>query len=371
MIHFNTIVKYVKKSSKKLFVIFVFMAFSSSAMSQGDVSTLELYPNGTLCPKTPFDILYPMPPEIYGYTLDYGAWTYMLPEAAYFISADVFGWDVGVPLRLHYIVEYIGGMTQNPDEDLPIRFYLLIDEEFIPLEGKGQLYRDVVLPFRQQEILTFELPGLETGVHDVILLGIGNYERLPDKYGDIASMEPFDYRMTLVVGNPAIPIEDQRKYTLLPGGLAGKEDHTIREEQGIRAPLMLSLNDASWLWNQPEPTLQLTPNETFTFNIQAGPTAHYTDWSFTEKSYPEKRRFAIIMLEDYMPVQLGADTLAFYGEMSLDSVFVQFPVTRSAPPAGRRDIIVLRIDEPGTLLCHMVDPVQRGLETRRVAVEVK
>lgn len=86
-----------------------------------------------------------------------------------------------------------------------IRYLLLLNEQqitgFVPeIETP---YLDVVLDPDSIQTFNLTLPLLEEGIHDVILVGIQDFNEPPESTGRISV---FNFRLTLVVGN-ALPAE--------------------------------------------------------------------------------------------------------------------------------------------------------------------
>jgi hypothetical protein len=333
--------------------------------------TVELYPFSTLCPATPFVNVLPLLPRDFDYPADNGAGAYVIPDLATFIGKNTYGYPTETPLSLAYTAEYVGGWTAIEDDDLPVRFYLMVDEQFVPIGQNNELYFDATMPTRETQTFTFTVPPLSEGMHTILIIAVGDYMDLPDVNGDRVNIEFLSRRLTIIAGNPPLPVSDPRAYTLLPEGVTTDAERQRRQQGLFRSELVPATTEAGKFWNDPERSLPLQPNQTYTFFAQMGSSFYYPDYfsqSFRDDAF---RRFAIFLLEDFQPVSIGDSTLAFYGEMDMDDVVTQIPLSRTAPATGRRDLILLRVDEPGLPTCQLITGGgAAGLSARRVVVEV-
>lgn len=362
-------------------ITLVITVFFSTSSAQESTTSIEPYPHAFRCPAISMEALYLVDDPNVQYSLTSGTTRALVPEVATFISREVFGYDPGYPLRVNYVVDYFGGV-RGEGESIPVRFYVLVNEEFQPVGDDGSLYRDMEMPYQARSIFQFDLPPFEEGLHDIVILGLPDIAAMPTTYHDRDRIELFSYRFTLVVGNPPLEPEDLRPYVVMSPLPPTPEDQDAVDAGRKRLELLLSLSDAPVLWSWPDETLKTAPNESFTFNAQIGPTRYFThydmftDYESSHNAYggdipfdTDTRRFALVALQNYEPVQLGQDTTAFYGETAADAWFVQHPITLTAPESGRQDIVVVRIDNPGVPICQKWASTPDGVYARRAVVE--
>lgn len=343
--------------------------FLCGQITSAQSSNIELYPYSTLCPATPFIMILP-PPADFEFPLDSGASRFVVPDTATFIGQDTYGFPADTAFTLYYTATYYGGWTGESGSELPVRFYLIVDDIFVPIGENSELYLDTFLPEDQRHDISFAVPPLSEGIHTIIILAIGAYERIPDLRGDRDAIEYLSKRITIVAGHPDLNIDDPRTYTLLPEGITSDKERQAREQGTYRSELVPATSEEGRFWNDPEPTLRLSPNQEYTFYAQMGTSLYFADYSFQSFQPDETRRFAIFLLEDFQPVSIGMETLAYYGEMDFESVVVQFPITRAAPSSGRSDLVIIRVDEPDMPACRLIDNGGHGLFARHVVVEV-
>lgn len=299
-----------------------------------------------------------------GQQVESGSRNHLIPEDISVIAPFVYGYPANKPLKVNYYTEVAGGYGIESGETLPVRFYALHNEQFIILNEDGKTpYRDLELPLQNRVTIAFELPPLSEGIHDLIVFGIPNYTEAPDMISDMSSIWTFTRRNTIVVGNPASITS--RQHVLLPQGRILPDE----PQDSRRVAIIFSLTDRSTaLWGGTGNIAQLPAGEDYSFNVQIGQNDYFADYEMTEPVPNQTTPFALLLLKDYLPVPLGDDTLAFYGEMDNDSLFVQVSQSDSVPTSGQTDLMAIRIDYPGVPMCQWINWAKPGVDAIRVIV---
>lgn len=278
----------------------------------------------------------------------------------------VFGVEANVAITVHYSAEYIGGYGPTYDSPLDVRYFALLNEQFLPLGGT-QLYRDEVMPYRELFTLEVEIPPLtEDGVYDFILIGIPN-PHLRSTEGDFdASVNTFSRRMTLVVGDPMLPVEDKRVYVDANAGIPNP-DHPPVPEGVNRTSVWFDLyTDAIKPLDEP-----FTPGEIVSLNVELGQQQYFADYTYQNFVSVDDTPYVLLILDEYVPMAVGEDSATVvYARMPTGALFVEHPVTVTAPDKGIKDVVAVRIDYPGVPLCQYIDGSMNRLFGRRMDIPV-
>jgi hypothetical protein len=236
--------------------------------------------------------------------------------------------------RINYRIFY--AESQKTVDELNIRYFALLDEQYIDLddEDTDQLYYDLTIHPDEFKEFSFELPPLSEGVHDLLLVGIPEYDR------NVGWQNFFSYfsRISLVAGTPTyLP----RDYTVLPA-----KGTNVMGFGAPRVHLNLSLDDTLKDWSYPEPALVIDRGTAVDFNLAAG------HMSPSVLNQTQNNQFALLMLVDYQPFPIeGNDVL--YAEVTPTTGYAQLPFhLETSTTQDRQDIFVIRIQNPGVLICE-------------------
>jgi len=250
---------------------------------------------------------------------------------------------------------------------IDLRFMVLLDELQLAgvLNGSLGKYYDVTLEPGMELTLTFHLPPLAPGIHDLNIVGLINAPAEPDPYGIIKSIH---HRTTLLVG--PTPLAIAKPYVQFPAdGSVAKRDPLITAlVPGLKTDLLLA-------WNWPETRLPISATESVDFYLYAG-YAPVTNVNVPELLPPQKMPMAVLLFMDYQQIDIAPETLVLYGEVTDDTAYTRIGVTLPSPTtAGRHDILALRINYPGVPMCVLQGPFDGrifpySVDASRVAIEV-
>lgn len=224
----------------------------------------------------------------------------------------------------------------------PTRYLVLLDEQPIsPLvngEETERTFFDVTLTSDTIESFNITLPALEAGTHELVLVGIRDWETPPANTGTISLL---GYRLTLIAGEPSS--FDALTYDLLPTvGTDANGDYLQL--------LSLTVGEGTVQWSFPEPAVTLRSGEEFQFNVLTG----YTQPSLSENStlpLPVVSRFALLTFLDYEQVPVREEQNVLYGELELGTAYTRIPIVMGDIDPGEHDILVVKIDNPRIPLC--------------------
>jgi hypothetical protein len=292
----------------------------------------------------------------------------------------VYGVDAETPLTVNYNINYFGNREENPDGVVPLRYFALLDEQFIPLGASGTLNRDVTLPLDQNFTLPIPLPALSPGLHDLVVIGIARPDTGPIRLASIheGDSQLLSSRITLIAGDPAqILQEDPRNYTRLTEGLPELERPTDAPYPAILA--VLGRRFGPWTWDEGTSLLKLPPNTEVNYAIHLAYYGYVATYEPTDEEIstgepnfinPDSTRFALILFEGAQPVPIVGDDLVFYGEVPRDIYFGRVEMKTTAPAEGLKNLVPVRIDNPGQSLCKYIDTFGFGIYATKVTIEV-
>ncbi len=241
-------------------------------------------------------------------------------------------------------------MGTGPGDTAPvsIRFILLVDEQQVITKFDS---RDEALPFLDviihpgdDEAITFDVPPLEPGIHDINLIGFPGVDQEPNWL----VVNPYwTYRFTLVSGGENALL--LRPYTQLK---ASNRSIFKRDMDKMFLSLNLSLERNELLdWNYPNPLLPVPIGQPIDFYIYAG----YKNIVFSD--YPgipnaREQPFALILLDDYRQSAFSDETPVIYGIVSNTTAWSRIPVHYSpSQTPGSHQLVVIRITYPGFPSC--------------------
>lgn len=248
----------------------------------------------------------------------------------------------GKTISLTYRYMYLGAGDTLP---LPMRFLLLLDEQLITttFNGTEQPYLDINFHPGEDGAIQVDIPPLQPGIHDVILVGIANVDQEPQ-----GTELPYklEYRLTLVSGGENII--SQRPYIKFKVA----KRFWLRFPQDSGFPLALSLDTNDVLdWNSPDTILPLPLETPIDFYIYAGYLVTFNG-DYPNESLAEKQPLALVMLVDYQPAAFSEDTPVIYGFVTPSTQYTRIPVHLLPPQSlGLHEITVLRITYPGFPMC--------------------
>lgn len=292
----------------------------------------------------------------------------------------VYGVDTGVPLTVNYNVTYVGDFIENPENGLPTRYFAFLDEQFIPLGDGNELHRDVILPWKKNLTIPIQLPALESGLYDLVVIGIAEPDKAPlerpglpsPPTGNEGHIETLSFRITIIAGNPSeIPLDDERTYTSLSEGLPNLEPPS----DSAYPTLQFAIGERFAFWTFPEytPTLKLSPNSEFTYYLHLAYSSYAVDYNFYDGGFlsanPDATRFALILLDGVQPVPINSNDLIFYGEVPNDIYFGRLETTTKTPTTGIKNLTAVRIDFPGQSLCEYIPAAGFGISAMMVSIE--
>lgn len=288
----------------------------------------------------------------------------------------VYGVDSQTPLTVNYNINYFGNLEENPDGVVPTRYFALLDEQFIPLGESGILHRDVALPLGENFTLPIPLQALAPGLYDLVVIGIARPDTGPIRLASIheGDSQLLSSRITLIAGDPSqISREDPRTYTLLTEGLPELE----RPTDGAYPPMLAVLGRRFGPWTMPDATstLKLPPHAELTYAIHLAYAGYATKYAPDYEgepfafANPDSTRFALILFEGAQPVPIVGDDLVFYGEVPRDIYFGRVEMKTTAPSEGLKNLVPVRIDNPGKSLCKYIDTFGFGLYATKVTIE--
>jgi hypothetical protein len=253
----------------------------------------------------------------------------LLGISTYQVSADQ-------PVTLDYHMYRIG------DNALNIRLILLLNEQQVEVsfDGHRSHYHDRIIQPRQETSLSFELPQLDSGMYNVVLMAILNPDSNPSETPDFDSFRSNALRrLTLLFGDDT-PLKRDVNYELLDAAES-------REKAGGSINFNLSLDDSLKVWNYPERTLSVTSGSEVTFNIQTGYITDSLDSPYRTS------RFALILFYGGTQQAAFSEQSVLYAEVDDDNAYTAIPVrVVAAHAAGYKDIIAIRIENPDLPLCR-------------------
>jgi hypothetical protein len=288
----------------------------------------------------------------------------------------VYGVEAEAPVTVHYNINYYGFHAENNEDGVPARYFALLNEEFIPLGEGGVLHRDLILPPGEDFRIPIQLPALAPGLYDLVVIGIAEPDSGPLFLGSIreGDINLLSTRITIVAGDPSqISEDDPRAYTLFSEGLPELE--LADDRSFLPVWFVVGRRTDPWTMREATSTLKLPPNGEVTYAIHLAYSAYATkygpDYEGEPFPYanPDSTRFALILFEGANPIPIVGDDLVFYGEVPRDIHFGRLEVLTTAPASGIKNLVAVRIDNPGQNLCKYIDPWAFGIHAYKVTIE--
>jgi hypothetical protein len=374
-----------------LIAIFATQGISLNAQADDPIPTSEIIIDAAgICPEYPGGLAAPSPtvneedialmqesvvsaPNV----ADGGSGFVMYPENFRQIyGLYVYGVEPETPVTVHYNVNYYGFHAENNEDGVPARYFALLNEEFIPLGEEGVLHRDLILPPGEDFTIPIQLPALAPGLHDLVVIGIAEPDSEPLFLASIreGDMNLLSFRITIVAGDPSqLSENDPRAYTLLSEGLPELE--LADDRSFLPVWFVVGRRTDPWTMREAAPTLKLPPNAEVTYAIHLAYSAYATKYGPDYEgepfafANPDSTRFALILFEGANPIPIVGDDLVFYGEVPRDIPFGRLEMKTTVPEAGIRNLVAVRIDNPGQSLCKYIDPWLFGIHAYKVTIE--
>jgi hypothetical protein len=281
-----------------------------------------------------------------------------------FLGNHTFQVKSNAPLKANMHIWYPS--TAANSKALTLRYIVLLDEIQLigAIESSVGPFYDVTMQPGEEITMTIDIPSLQQGIHELIVVGLTGISDEPDNLG-IAKLA--DSRTTLVAGTTPLPLN--RMYSQLsPDGSMARGDPWIS--------LMLGQVGGSLkAWNWPETVLPVKSGEPFEFTIFAGYQGP-TKREGVPGAAPENMPFALLTFLDYQQVDVRPGVRVLYSRVSKDTAYARI-ISRLPPlTLGRHDLVVLRINSPGVPMCIQNGPLDGQifpfyLEAKRVAIDVR
>lgn len=342
-------------------------------------------PNGALCPAEPpystvsWEQFKTQPPMEEG--LGYG----------------FFDDDLGGAVRIGYETYRIAPETSysmriravylaKPERDAAsMRVVVLLDEIQIPAFSEAPyVYKDLVLKRGEEAILNWQLPPLEAGIHDLVVLFLPN--GAVENESQVGLVPAPAARLTFVVGD-AISSARQEYLALTPtklnygnlmdylnGRVFG--DSLINRvlnapHSGLGMNVQTGLELYDWVW----PDLYLEVEREIKFNVAAGydVVLGLSEHGITEQAQP----MTLLFLLDGVQVPYSEEAAVFYGLASPENNYSLIPVMLDGGERSGRSILnVIRINYPRFPMCWLFGSSDGALfnvfvTTGRYGVEFK
>lgn len=262
-------------------------------------------------------------------------------EDAEVIGTHVFAVKASHEVKIRFHILYPETFANTAP--LPIHWYLVLDEQ--PLKSMSnsgnKFYTDVNLTPGDEVAISFTIPPLSEGIHDLIFLGLAINDKEANPSGDVTF---YDYRITLVAGeDPRYSPRPYKEYPVYQ-----------KNSQVVSGPnLLLSLDGSLRYWNEPEISLPVRPGASVNYYIVLGfAEAHRDDDGDIQQ--PDKQTFALLALLDYEPVDILPGNRVLYGVMPREYAYTKIASNISMPSLpGRHNLIIVRINYPGFPMCLM------------------
>jgi len=250
--------------------------------------------------------------------------------------------EPGQPIKVDFHLWY-------PEQNIypaVIRFFVLLDEKQLSNAFPSKhYYEDVTIHPGNEVILTFNLPPLSNGVHDLIIIGIPYANDYPTPEGVVKILS---HRSTLIAGSLTTPFREISFFTLPVEGWISKGDP--------RVPLSLTLaKDTISAWNWPEKWISTTPDTPLKFFILAG----YEDVTNLDAPYINDLAssfFSLLLFVDYQQEEITPGKVAIYGKVDNNTSYARVPVETTSSTLGKHLLLILRINSPGVPMCVLQGP---------------
>lgn len=270
-------------------------------------------------------------------------------------------------ITLTYSYDYIGN---EPIDSAPqtTRFLLLIDEQLTATSFNGTFlpYYDLILQSGEEGAILVDVPPLQSGIHDVLLVQVDNVNQEP-KGTEITQQDA--HRITLAAGGENSILTrpyDRFKPT---------ERFWFRNPGESGFPVCLSLaQDGCMDWGAPDTLLRLPLDTSVDFYAYVG--YHVTE-NADHLGEPLARHqpLALVMLVDYQQVPISSDNPIIYGIVTPSTEYVRLPIHLLPPQTpGLHQVNMLQIVYPGFPMC-LLNGTERiypiWLLMSRVGIEIE
>lgn len=244
-----------------------------------------------------------------------------------------------------------------------MRVVVLLDEIQIPAFSEAPyVYKDLVLKRGEEAILNWQLPPLEAGIHDLVVLFLPNGE--VENESQVGIVPAPAARLTFVVGG-AVGSERQEYLALTPTKLnygnlmdylTGRVFGDSLMNRVLNTPHAgLSMNvqtgaELSSYWALPD--LYLEVEREIKFNVAAGydVVLGLSEHGITEQAQP----MTLLFLLDGVQVPYSEEQRAFYGLASPENNYSLIPVTLDGGDRRGHSILnVIRINYPRFPVCWL------------------
>ena len=253
------------------------------------------------------------------------------------IGDSTFSVDAYKPQTINLRLWYPKG---NERSSLSLRMFLLLDDKQLSGAIGEEPYYDVELQKGSETTIQFRIPPLEPGNHDVIAVAISYPQDYPNPEGTVVVIA---WRMTFIVP-PASSTFKKISFESFPA-------EALISAGGPKLVLeLMRKQDKFVVWNWPNPWLDIDANSSIEFFALA---AHeYVD-NLDAPSLEKLKAsfFSLLFFIDYQQIEIAPDETAIYGKVGKDTAYTRIPITIKSPPAGKHDLLVLRIDSPGVPIC--------------------
>lgn len=270
-------------------------------------------------------------------------------------------------ITLTFSYDYVGNES-NDNPPLSTRFLLLIDEQLTATSFNGTFlpYYDFTLHPGEKGAILVDVPPLQPGIHDVLLVQVENVDKEPR--GTEITLQSANH-LTLVAGgeNSILP----RPYTRLKAD----KRFWFRSPDDSGWHLVLSLDPQQLLdWGAPDTILRLPPATAVDFYMYAGYLHSYTE-GYKNEPLAREQPFALVMLVDYQQVAISTETPIIYGIVTPSNEYSRLPVHLLPPQTpGLHQVVVLRVTYPGFPLCLLANTIRTysyDVYLNRVGIDIE
>jgi hypothetical protein len=256
---------------------------------------------------------------------------------------------------------------EGEGDSIIVRFITLLDEQQVDLidDESDALYHDVQLNPGEAFELRLTLDELETGVHDLVIMGIpqgGN-----DFFEVNRGILSYTKRLTFVV-QPMESATREPTYHVL-------DRPDVYDPEHPSPALMFAQDHSFGVWAYPKGILDINAGEALDFNFKL---------SFIRSSDPQdpyypdasKSRFALLLFRNYQQIAIDDENLVFYGQIDAPLHYTELPVRLQVhEEPGVHDLLAVRIENPGYPMCVLSDLTEGSLiggmvEAERVGINV-
>ena len=229
-------------------------------------------------------------------------------------------------------------LLSSGEPERPVRFWVMDNEQQMQLT-EDTPYQDIVIT--PDAIYDFEvnLPPLDTGIHDIIVMYNDEFETPARNIGSIGN---YHVRFTVIVGD-VDPYDTTLTYETLP------VDGRISE--GNYAQFSLTVNDSLVLWSAPEDRHIIAVGKPLTFNILSG-FVNPSSYNGEALYEPTIAQFAHVILKEYVQNPVLPDKDVLYTQVGNDTAFNRIPISL---PASDEEVVyeiqAIRIPNPRVPMC--------------------